>query len=1473
MKIKSAKSFRQWYKNLIPARKKHPEDWNENFMGTLHEDESGFLQMYHGGREDIYGFLRKEVEMAEDGQAIYEFVQNAADSDSTKFYMFYDQNYLIVINNGSVFSKEGVKSILDIGQSFGKQNSEKIGRYGIGFKLVHRLVGKSSGLDELLNVDEQGYRGPILFSWSNKSQLDNFLIEQSDELEYVDIDDVNAPWLLKILITNFPAQPTEQVKDINYNDIVPFQTEELICFQTFWNSYMDKIELNSLDSGTAFFLKLGDKKFDYLEKQKLEYLNGLSTSMHFLKSLDKLVINEKVIEKDKEATNVLEFIIPNGSNDFNEIGLTEVRDKESDAKFKICFADNSNSAMEIKKHPNIYKYFPAVKEVNYLSFVIHSNLFELSSNRQNLTETPINKNLLKLLSKQLINKMEICKAENRSTFKNLFTSILMSEESPNNSSGNGWQSEYFYNIMLEYIQKAIPTKNGFSDNAQQVKINKLNPKLNIDLADFGLNDIQWFEWNNEVDKLLIDEAIKSEKLGIEEWDIRDIIENANLESINEWIANRDENTYEAFLAELEKIYLRDETKKKLYEIKLFKFSDHKFYSINDAWAAENVRETYQERTYNQYKKAYETINKTRVVQKRILSQKIIFNTDKTINISNELQNLGFAVSLNNITTYKNILSALSEIFPKEKDIFKTISEKCKFNTLKAEEKKNLFLNFTNETTKFDNVAEGTLKDLHLFCDSNSEIKPLNRLIDYKLNTAIWLNAYKIKSEEYFAELKPYLVSEQEDIFKEIYLPKQDIILSELTEANEIKSLIKLYQDNKRQFFKEFIIKKTEHSFGIVKKINNTYQVQSADQEAIKFLDANCANNLFVLAQDFLSYKDEDGIVKADDLHSLILNFVNADDYKDILVDVVRYKAKYQFLQKLSSFKFNPNQTYSKEDYEFKIIDLACGEFFTSNNSNQQNDFRIFRSKLIIETKERSFKYSEIPPIADKIKIATKEFSLSKILPSTYQNSNLISDLITQFVKLGIPSEKLNALFGVNDETDIAEIFKKFSEQTPVLQNAEQFFFLIYYHKDNPRVDLSKLGFDIKCAVYPSDYALESEKLPKYLQEWIERGEINISSLESIGIYTENSTLVALRKFFITKSDFNINTIAQDEKLSNGKMLLNTFELLKEREIELSTENDLAVFKEIVRVINSSRTKGQELIIQEEFDFEILGSKSTEWKSIGDFSIYLYNGSLPKIVKLAEIQDYIFYRYTDGDYAVNGMNIYINENEDKTKTLQKVALESNNNFTSEDSKDMELSEIKAELDKLKQQVKPTPQEPDSFIDEVNEFIADLERTEWNDYVPELQNLLQDFINQTIEKQKLFNLIAKIKLTKEKNVKYEDSEDGFNVVQIGSEKYFVHSARGAFAYVHPSELLKMKKYGYKMALDYGKRFKTYDKAEEILKLNSNHIITYKGEKQMEELFSFCEANKDANKHLLIIDKDNASEKSRALLKLLNIEDDYQ
>ncbi|CAB1276184.1 ATP-binding protein [Candidatus Nitrosacidococcus tergens] len=1459
MKIKSAKSFRFWYKTKIKEHDRDNKSYNENFVGTYYEQVGqpkvkGFFEMYHGDKPDIASYLPSILKIAEDGQAIYEFLQNAVDCGSAHFYIFYNEKYFLAINNGSPFDIEGLQSILNIAQTT-KKDPDKIGRFGIGFKLAHRLVGKNEGTYELVNQ----YKGPILFSWAKFEDLRGLM--NKEKIESISSSD---SYLLKIILTNFPTEPNEIVKDLEYKDRVLFPQEELDELVDFlkenFEKHSESLNFRTLEKGSLFFIKLGEGKKAVLDRDYGELVNGIQYSMNMLKNLKEVYINENHIDKIKLKLN--EGRIPKESETFQKISPEY---KEFDIKFCIGYPEidfgNINAfdnIKEIKKSPNFYKYFPMGDENNGFGFIVHCDGFSNEVNRRKLQQDKINNNLFPEFAKFIINRLKkhrqnIDKNYNRDGFLNLYAVLLLSDIP--DKQNNVWLRPIFYNRILYFLRENIPTKGGsYSSNFRNVKINKL--KINVNLSDFGLSHIQWFEWDNEADKLLIDEATKSEKLGIKEWDIRDVVENATLESINNWIANCDTQQYEAFLKELENYtYLRDTTKKKLLDIKLFKFSNDKFLSFSEVVK----KDPYGKAIYG--------------------FPNCFFSNIKTKEIKNELIKLGLVVSELLIEDFPKIFSSV--VIPDDKKHYDLIAKWCieNANKLSAKEKKKLFLNFINETTKFDNVAESTLKDLCLFCDSNSEIKPLNKLVDLDSNTLSWLNAYKIKSDEFFTELKPFLVSEKKSLFTEIYLPKQDVILSELTEANEIKSLIELYQDNQRQFFREFIIKKNESGFLIVRKTNNTYQVQSVDQEARSFIDANCANNLFILPYEFLNYKEDDGIVKADDLHGLLLDFVDIDEHKKTLVDIVKYKAKYKFLQKLTEFRFNSETTYTKEDYEFKILDLACNEL-------KKSDYKEFKNKVIIETRQRNFTLSEISLFNDKIKISNKEFSLSKILPSTHQNSNLVGDLISLFSKQGISNEKLNALFGVNEELKIEDVFKKFLEQVQTFANPEQFFFLIFYHQQKSKVDLSKLGFDLNSAVFPSEFASEKEKLPEYLQDWITKKEIKLSELEEIGIFTENSTLVSLRKFFLSKTDFNENTIAQDKKLADGKMLFNTLELLKEKRIELRKENEFSIFKEIVRVINSSRAKGRKLIIQDEYNFESLEEKSTEWKKTERYTIYLYDGEMPIAVDLNEIDDYVFYHYYKDNYAVNDNIIYLNNKEDKKKTLQKIASDDENDFSFEDLWQLfgehtdETEKLKKENEVLKKQLKgdkkqDKPEINNSSLDDVNYFISELEGTEWNSFVPELKNILELSDSQPKKWQKLFNLIAKIKLAKELNIYFEVANKDYNHLENDNEKYFVHSARGAFAYIHPNEILKMKNEGYKMALDFStkSRIKIYHTAEEILQLNTNHILAYQNKKTMEELFSFCQANRDANKHLLVIDKNNSGEKSRALLKLLNIEDNYQ
>ena len=171
----------------------------------------------------------------------------------------------------------------------------------------------------------------------------------------------------------------------------------------------------------------------------------------------------------------------------------------------------------------------------------------------------------------------------------------------------------------------------------------------------------------------------------------------------------------------------------------------------------------------------------------------------------------------------------------------------------------------------------------------------------------------------------------------------------------------------------------------------------------------------------------------------------------------------------------------------------------------------------------------------------------------------------------------------------------------------------------------------------------------------------------------------------------------------------------------------------------------------------------------------------------------------------------------------------------------------------------------FKKEVEEFISSLEDTEWKDHIPELKNLLDLGLSHPREKQKAFNLIAKLKLAQQLLLNFDSADTEYNRL----DNYIVHSARGVFAFIHPQEILLMHEQGLKMALDFGpgKSVRIYDSAEEILGLNINHLLLYQNEKTIQELLDFCSVNRDANKHLLIVDKENSRTRSKEILRILN------
>ena len=422
MKIKSIKNFRWWYKSIVKERKTD-YNTNENFIGTYFRSngqatKKGFFEMFHGDKPDIAGYLPSILKIAEDGQAIYEFLQNAVDCNSSHFYIFYNDNYFLAINNGEPFDISGLQSILNIAQTT-KRSCDKIGRFGIGFKLVHRLVGKNEGVEELVN----GYKGPVLFSWSRPNSIFDLILGESiqptqfskeNPREYYD-----APWLLKIIVTNFPAEPNETVKDIKYKDRVVFEQSELDDMIGFLKESFEmhtdlqnpeKLK-NILRQGSMFFLRLGEGKREMLDRDYENLKKGVQYSMNTLKRLQKVYINEEEI--GKQPLELFEFAIGKDTPEFAEI---DPEYKDCDIKVTFGYYSDYKQSHKLKVSPNFYKYFPMGDENNGFSFIIHCDSFSNESNRRKLQADAVNKKLFPVIAQRVIERLETLKHADRNGF-------------------------------------------------------------------------------------------------------------------------------------------------------------------------------------------------------------------------------------------------------------------------------------------------------------------------------------------------------------------------------------------------------------------------------------------------------------------------------------------------------------------------------------------------------------------------------------------------------------------------------------------------------------------------------------------------------------------------------------------------------------------------------------------------------------------------------------------------------------------------------------------------------------------------------------------------------------------------------------------------------------------------------------------------------------------------------------------------
>lgn len=803
MKIKDITKYRSFYKQTRPVS----PDLEEDFIGNYYIDKEtnekkfGWFTMYHGDRDGfgtpekgIENFLESFLDMAKDGQAVYEFLQNAVDAGSTHYTMIWGEDeidgnhYLLVANNGEMFTPNSVRSILNVGSSTKTADSQTIGKFGIGFKLAHRLVGKDNGLQELINDNS----GPILFSWKNYEieELAQNLAPVPSSLEIsnnnkgeINIEDEN-PWLFKILITCFPCSPSNEkvvelprLVDGTKSDENPFNKNEYEVLSRWVKKNQNILNKETYEEGALFFIKLGKGK--ETEMADLNLKEGVKFALAILKETAESEIekeqvlktvqlnNEEPItypdlqyiklsidkENDKKAYAYIRF----GVDDFEKLSKEQQKLIQAEADIEALFGFREYDKIEdyFKGAPNFYLYFPLSEEVHNFNYILHSNAFYKGSSRTflhkgNSKEDGINERLLKEIVIRIDKELErlslsILKEE-RELFLHFYAALLTSRKSGNED--RLWIEKPYIDPLDELLKKYIPIRKSWdsdefeiSNNPDQVFIKKSDIEINT--TAWNIENTYWFYWDNkEYDNICNSASIK---LGIYNFSIYHLFSAHDTISqhINTWLKQNKGNIEIVLneIANLDDNQIKESRfKNNLFAIEILEFNNNERISIN----------AFQEKESNGYFIIYNKLNDiTDVLQK--LDLKYTKQNFDDYNFQQKYFN--YFGGNSQVRSYTILTKLFSKVVSNEK-----------LGALSVEDKFRIFEAFRtlNETP---GERMGELK----LCKNNQNIPVCFKNL-YAKSTTAWLSKFSIKESEDNPAYKKYLLNKTEEIYEGIIFP-------------------------------------------------------------------------------------------------------------------------------------------------------------------------------------------------------------------------------------------------------------------------------------------------------------------------------------------------------------------------------------------------------------------------------------------------------------------------------------------------------------------------------------------------------------------------------------------------------------------------------------------------------------------------------------------------------------------------------
>ena len=748
MKVKDIAAFRTQWRN---AEGYNMKEWDEHFIGSVHGNQTyGFYRMVNGIVDHIKADLSPKLQNAQDEQAIYEFLQNAADSNATDCAVIYDSDFFMVVNNGKPFTDKDLKALLNSFQGTKSdkskaENCEKIGRYGIGFKLAYRLMGKSDGADELL----EKLAGPVLYSWKNKSDFSSFV--QTEDLS--SFDDSNLPLLVKIILTCFPVGFREKVKDLNYEEQVLFDTDELIQVQNFIKKHQRLLDQMNLEQGSLFFLPFGPRKHEKLKESLLNIKSGIGYAMNTLKTLEKIILQDVLVEKF--PIHRFDFKIQPKTEEFIRI----------DPEFPFCpihlmigIPEDLNQQALLKKSTSLFQFFPMRNERHQMAYFIHSSSFSKITDRTRLDDQgEANIETFKYLAKAIRNELHQLKTKDFDKFCILYSALLHTD--PSNEYDANLINTYLYQPILELIRAEIPThkRNFYLKDLVVVK----DTELQIDPMALGIGK-EWFYSMDYNFQALNSDATNSAKLGLNKWGLKELIVEANDMLLDHWIVNLSTEEYQIFVGELKKVSFDNDFLEKFKYLKCFRFTD-----ANGEFSALSLLDL------------------------QTKSDVFLIN-EKTKMIKEEIQALGFSTLEFDILDFSEIFRLLEkqlDYLTQDKILFSKITERTAQANLKSAQKQHLF----HFLSQLNGIRADDLKKAAICSNSWGMVLPFFAMIAPDVEVEPWLEPFKMKESDYIEQFHHLLIHEKSaDIYENIIGPFWNEIIYHENLVGE-DSIVSFYQ--------------------------------------------------------------------------------------------------------------------------------------------------------------------------------------------------------------------------------------------------------------------------------------------------------------------------------------------------------------------------------------------------------------------------------------------------------------------------------------------------------------------------------------------------------------------------------------------------------------------------------------------------------------------------------------------------------